>query len=134
MTDKALVDHLAGELEELKRTGLFKPEHVIASPQGAAIRLADGRKVLNFCANNYLGLADHPDLVAAANAALDRYGFGMASVRFICGTQEEHKQLEKRIAGSSATRTPSSTRPASTPTPACSRPFSAKRTRLSPTR
>ncbi len=98
MTDRSLVDHLKSELEDLRHAGLFKPEHVIASPQGGAIRLDDGREVLNFCANNYMGLADHPDLVAAAKAALDRYGFGMASVRFICGTQEEHKLLERRIA------------------------------------
>src|SRR4051812_33887881 len=91
------LDHLAGELEELRAAGLYKAERVITSPQGATIAVADGRKVLNFCANNYLGLADHPELAAAAKAALDRYGYGMASVRFICGTQEEHKALEARI-------------------------------------
>jgi len=91
------LDHLAGELEGLRAAGLYKAERVITSPQGATIAVADGRKVLNFCANNYLGLADHPELAAAAKAALDRYGYGMASVRFICGTQEEHKALEARI-------------------------------------
>src|SRR3954467_11422590 len=91
------LDHLAGELEELRAAGLYKAERVITSPQGATIAVADGRQVLNFCANNYLGLADHPELAAAAKAALDRYGYGMASVRFICGTQEEHKALEARI-------------------------------------
>jgi glycine C-acetyltransferase len=96
------VDHLRHETEALRAAGLYKAERVITSPQQAAISVAgDGaeRKVLNFCANNYLGLANHPALVAAAHAALDRYGFGMSSVRFICGTQEEHKQLEARISG-----------------------------------
>ncbi len=93
------IDHLTGEISGLKQSGLYKVERVITSPQAGTIAVADGGKVLNFCANNYLGLADHPDLVAAAKNALDRYGYGMASVRFICGTQEEHKQLEARIAG-----------------------------------
>lgn len=86
------------ELESIEAQGLFKRERVISSPQSAEIRLADGRSVLNFCANNYLGLADHPDIIAAAKDALDSHGFGMASVRFICGTQDLHKQLETRIA------------------------------------
>ncbi len=77
--------------------GLFKTERVIGSTQSAHIRLADGSSVLNLCANNYLGLADHPDIVAAAHQALDRYGYGMASVRFICGTQTVHKELEARL-------------------------------------
>ncbi len=93
------IDHLTGEISGLKQSGLYKVERVITSPQAGTIAVADGGKVLNFCANNYLGLADHPDLVAAAKNALDRYGYGMASVRFICGTQEKHKQLEARIAG-----------------------------------
>jgi glycine C-acetyltransferase len=96
---KALVAHLNGELAGLKEAGLYKAERVIASPQSAAIALADGTKLINFCANNYLGLADSEDLVAAARTGLERYGYGMASVRFICGTQEEHKQLEARISG-----------------------------------
>ncbi len=82
---------------QLKNDGLFKQERIIGSPQSAAIVLADGRRVTNFCANNYLGLADHPEIVAAAHAALDRYGYGMASVRFICGTQTIHKELESRL-------------------------------------
>jgi glycine C-acetyltransferase len=86
------------ELQAIEAQGLFKRERVIASPQGAEIVLADGRRVLNFCANNYLGLADHPDLIAAAKHALDTHGFGLASVRFICGTQDLHKQLESTIA------------------------------------
>ena len=88
----------AAELAEIQAAGLFKAERVITSPQSAEITLADGRTVLNFCANNYLGLADHPDVIASAKAALDSHGFGMASVRFICGTQDLHKQLEARIA------------------------------------
>jgi glycine C-acetyltransferase len=95
---QAFIAHLRGELEELKTGGLYKAERVITSPQGADITVAGGGEVLNFCANNYLGLADHPRLVEAARAALERYGYGMASVRFICGTQEEHKALEARIA------------------------------------
>jgi len=93
----SFIDHMSRELEALKSAGLYKSERVITSTQSAEITVADGSKVLNFCANNYLGLADNEDLREAAKAALDRYGYGMASVRFICGTQEEHKALEKRI-------------------------------------
>ena len=92
----AFLSHISSELEGLKSAGLYKSERVIASPQSAEIEVS-GRKLLNFCANNYLGLADNENLRDAAKAALDRYGYGMASVRFICGTQEEHKQLEARI-------------------------------------
>ncbi len=88
----------ADTLDEIRDAGLFKAERVITGPQSAEITLEDGRTVLNFCANNYLGLADHPDIIAAAKEALDTHGFGMASVRFICGTQDLHKQLEKTIA------------------------------------
>lgn len=91
-------ERYAEELESIREQGLFKSERIITSPQAAEIELADGRKVLNFCANNYLGLADHPELIAAARQALDTHGFGMASVRFICGTQDLHKQLEQTIA------------------------------------
>jgi len=84
-------------LQDIRDAGLFKSERVITSPQSAEITLQDGRTVLNFCANNYLGLADHPDIIAATKAALDSHGFGMASVRFICGTQDLHKQLEQTI-------------------------------------
>ena len=94
----ALTRHYADELDAIRAQGLFKSERIITSPQSAEITLADGRTVLNFCANNYLGLADHPDIIAAAKDALDTHGFGMASVRFICGTQDLHKQLEKTIA------------------------------------
>ncbi len=92
------LDHISSELEGLKSAGLYKSERVIASPQSAEIEVS-GRKLLNFCANNYLGLADSEELRDAAKATLDRYGYGMASVRFICGTQEEHKQLEAKISG-----------------------------------
>ena len=85
------------ELNEIRSAGLFKAERVIVSPQGSSIRVADGAEVLNLCANNYLGLADDPRIVSAAKEALDRWGYGLASVRFICGTQELHKQLEHRI-------------------------------------
>jgi len=94
----SLTARYAQTLDEIRGAGLFKAERVITSPQAAEITLADGRTVLNFCANNYLGLADHPDIIAAAKDALDSHGFGMASVRFICGTQDLHKQLEKAIA------------------------------------
>jgi len=94
----SLTQRYAAELDTIREQGLFKSERIITSPQSAEITLADGRTVLNFCANNYLGLADHPDLIKAAKDALDSHGFGMASVRFICGTQDLHKQLEKTIA------------------------------------
>src|SRR6056297_1575319 len=90
---------IAARLEGLRDEGLYKTEKVISSMQAGEVTLADGREVVNLCANNYLGLADDPEVIAAAHEALDRYGFGMASVRFICGTQEEHKALEARIAG-----------------------------------
>jgi glycine C-acetyltransferase len=93
---EAFLSHLSSELDALKSGGLYKSERVITSTQSGAIEVA-GRSVLNFCANNYLGLADNDELREAAKQALDRYGYGMASVRFICGTQEEHKALEARI-------------------------------------
>lgn len=92
-----LKNHLQQELEGIKKAGLFKNERIIASPQGAEITLADGQKVINFCANNYLGLADSPELIEAAKEAMDSRGYGMSSVRFICGTQDIHKTLEKKI-------------------------------------
>jgi glycine C-acetyltransferase len=93
---KAFLSHLETEISGLKSAGLYKSERVISSTQSAEIEVG-GRKLLNFCANNYLGLADSAELRDAAKAALDRYGYGMASVRFICGTQEEHKELEAKI-------------------------------------
>jgi glycine C-acetyltransferase len=94
----AAIARYAAELDAIRGQGLFKAERVITGPQSAEIALADGRRVLNFCANNYLGLADHPEVIQAAKDALDSHGFGMASVRFICGTQDLHKELEARIA------------------------------------
>ena len=93
-----LREHLARQLEEIRTAGLSKDERLIASPQGAHIILQDGRKVLNLCSNNYLGLSGHPDLIAAAQAALTRWGYGLSSVRFICGTQTLHKELERNLA------------------------------------
>jgi len=93
----SLKPHLETTLSSIREDGLYKSEQSIASPQRARILLEDGREVLNLCANNYLGLADHPEVVAAAKKSLDERGFGMASVRFICGTQDRHKDLEKRI-------------------------------------
>ncbi len=93
----SLTERYTHTLDEIRDAGLFKSERIIASPQSAEITLEDRRTVLNFCANNYLGLADHPDIIRAAKDALDTHGFGMASVRFICGTQDLHKQLEKTI-------------------------------------
>ncbi len=89
-------EHLIGEIAGIREQGLYKSERVLESPQRARIEVADG-EVLNFCANNYLGLSDHPDVIAAARDALDRWGFGLSSVRFICGTQGVHKQLEERL-------------------------------------
>jgi len=95
--DPTLLQRLEQQLTELERDGLFKRERVIASAQDPLVRLEDGREVVNLCANNYLGLANHPALIRAAHAALDRYGYGMASVRFICGTQTVHRELERRL-------------------------------------
>jgi glycine C-acetyltransferase len=93
----AIREQLTAELDAIRSEGLYKDERIIASPQRAHVRLRDGTEVLNFCANNYLGLADHPDVIAAAHVALDEWGFGLSSVRFICGTQQIHKQLEARL-------------------------------------
>lgn len=90
--------HLQAELEAIKEAGLYKRERVITSKQGAEIKISSGEEVLNFCANNYLGLSAHPQVIQAAKDALDTHGFGMSSVRFICGTQDIHKELEKKIA------------------------------------
>jgi glycine C-acetyltransferase len=97
MIPSAYLSSLQSTLSEIEAAGLFKRERLIDSPQNAIVRLRDGREVINLCANNYLGLADHPEVLSAAREALDRWGFGMASVRFICGTQTPHKQLEEVI-------------------------------------
>jgi 7-keto-8-aminopelargonate synthetase and related enzymes len=91
-------DHLINELEDIRDAGLFKDERIIVSPQQSEIKLDTGQEVLNFCANNYLGLSNHPELINAAKEGLDSHGYGMSSVRFICGTTDLHKILEKKIA------------------------------------
>ena len=96
--DQPFLDRLARQCQELRDTGLFKPERILGSPQQPVVRLADGRELINLCANNYLALANHPAIREAAHRALDRYGYGMASVRFICGTQSVHKEIEARLA------------------------------------
>ena len=95
---KPLQEKLQKELQNIAEAGLLKRERTILSPQSSHIRVADGREVTNFCANNYLGLADHTALIEGAKAAMDSHGFGLASVRFICGTQDIHRALEKDIA------------------------------------
>ena len=85
------------QLREIREAGLYKSERILAGPQNARVDLPGKTAILNLCANNYLGLADHPEVVAAAHEALDRWGYGLSSVRFICGTQEIHKQLEQRL-------------------------------------
>lgn len=97
--NKEFLKYLSGQLSEIKEAGLFKGERIITSSQQSHIKVADGSEVINMCANNYLGLADSPELIAAAKEAMDSHGFGMASVRFICGTQDIHKELEKQISG-----------------------------------
>jgi len=89
--------HLAAQLDQIRLAGLYKAERVITTPQGTHVRVADGQPVLNLCANNYLGLAQHPEVIAAAHRGLDEWGYGLASVRFICGTQSIHKQLEQSL-------------------------------------
>ena len=95
--DLSFLDHLHAETEALREAGLYKEERIITSPQQSSIEVTGGREVLNFCANNYLGLSNHPVLIDAAREAVARHGFGMSSVRFICGTQSIHKELEERI-------------------------------------
>ena len=90
-------NHVSLLLNEIREAGLYKNERIIVSPQGAEIELNTGQKVLNFCANNYLGLSNSPSLIEAAKSSLDDHGYGMSSVRFICGTTDLHKELEKKI-------------------------------------
>ena len=94
----SIQQHLQKELAEIKDAGLYKKERIITSPQDAVITISTGEEVINFCANNYLGLSSHPDVIQAAKDAMDTHGFGMSSVRFICGTQDIHKSLETKIA------------------------------------
>src|SRR5437868_7135256 len=95
--NERFVERLRGEIEEIRTSGLFKNERIIASPQGPEITV-NGKRVLNFCANNYLGLSAHPKTLEAAHRYLDTHGYGMSSVRFICGTQDIHKELEQKLA------------------------------------
>src|SRR5689334_5535034 len=95
--ESSFQNHLRGQLNAIVEAGTFKRERVIISPQGTTIRVSDGQPVINLCANNYLGLAHHPAITTAAKEALDHWGYGMASVRFICGTQDVHKQLEEKL-------------------------------------
>src|SRR5579862_2432225 len=95
--NEKFVNRIGAEVEEIRSAGLFKTERIIASEQGAEI-IVNGKKVLNFCANNYLGLSSHPKVIEAAHKAIDHRGYGLSSVRFICGTQDIHKELEKKIA------------------------------------
>jgi glycine C-acetyltransferase len=90
-------NHLRTQLDNIRKAGTFKRERIITTPQDAHIRVAEGSPVVNLCANNYLGLAEHPAVLKAAHEALDRWGYGLSSVRFICGTQSIHKELEKKI-------------------------------------
>src|SRR5213594_804945 len=94
---KAFQSRISSQLEEIRAAGTYKRERVITTPQGTTIRVSDGKPVLNLCANNYLGLAQHPAVAAAAREALEKWGYGCASVRFICGTQGVHKQLEQKL-------------------------------------
>ena len=94
----AYKEHLQAQLDEIRSSGLYKSERIIVTPQGGDIKVSDGSEVINFCANNYLGLSSHPDVIQASKDALDTHGFGMSSVRFICGTQDIHKELEAKIA------------------------------------
>ena len=95
--NQGFAQRIAAELEEIKAAGLFKTERIITSEQGAEI-MVNGKKVLNFCANNYLGLSSHPAIIEAAHKAIDSHGYGLSSVRFICGTQDIHKTLEGKLA------------------------------------
>tara|TARA_B100000497_G_scaffold9967_1_gene11005 strand:+ start:3961 stop:5154 length:1194 start_codon:yes stop_codon:yes gene_type:complete len=94
----SIKEHFSKEIQEIKDNGLFKKERIITSSQGAVIEISSGEKVINFCSNNYLGLSDNPEVIQAAKDTMDTHGFGMSSVRFICGTQDIHKQLEQKIA------------------------------------
>src|SRR5688572_17811663 len=96
--NEKFAERIRKEIQEIKDSGLYKTERVITSPQGAEITV-NGKRVLNFCANNYLGLSSHPKTLDAAHKYLDSHGYGMSSVRFICGTQDIHKELEQKLAG-----------------------------------
>jgi glycine C-acetyltransferase len=115
------LEHVTKANESMRAAGTFKRERVIDSAQGTMVRLADGREYLNLCANNYLGLAQHPQVRQAADEALARWGYGMASVRFICGTQTIHKELENQLSGFLGLKTRFCTTLAGTPMVGCSK-------------
>ena len=129
MADIRFLEHLQGTLASIDADGLMKRERLIGGAQGAHV-VVGGRRMLNLCANNYLGLADDPRLITAAKAAMDSHGFGMASVRFICGTQDLHRALEARLAAFWAWRTPSCSPLALMPMAGCLSRFWARKTRL----
>lgn len=105
--------HLQQELEGIRNAGLYKTERIITSPQNAKIEVKGGKQVLNMCANNYLGLADHPEVIKAAQEGTEKRGYGLSSVRFICGTQDIHKELEQKISAFLGTEDTTSTVPVS---------------------
>jgi len=115
----AMKSHIAEELKQIRDAGLYKAERIITSPQDATITVQTGQKVLNLCANNYLGLADHPEVIRAAQDSYTKWGYGLSSVRFICGTQQIHKQLEQKI--SEFPKIPFSIPAVSMPIPVCSK-------------
>lgn len=123
-------EHLIAQIRSIRENKLYKEERIIASQQGAVIKLKDGKEVLNFCANNYLGLSNHPKVIEAARRGLDERGYGMSSVRFICGTQDIHKELEQRTRAICKQTTRFYTRHASMLTAGCLSPSSVKKTRL----
>jgi glycine C-acetyltransferase len=129
----AMKPRLQAELAKIREGGLWKDERILASAQGPEVTLADGRTVLVLCANNYLGLSSDARVIAAAHAAIDSHGFGVSSVRFICGTQDIHRTLEKKIAEFLRTDDTILYARASTPTAGCSSRCSARRMRSSPT-
>ena len=124
-------DHLSGMLDGIRDAGLYKNERQITTPQGARVGISDGSEVINLCANNYLGLSQHPEVNAAAMQGLKDWGYGMASVRFICGTQTLHKQLEEVLSDFLGPKTLFFTQAALTPMVVCMKPFSVQKTRCS---
>lgn len=129
---KRLQPVLQKELDSIREAGLFKKERIITTPQGADIKTSDGKEVINFCANNYLGLSSHPRVIEAAKRAIDTHGFGMSSVRFICGTQDIHKELEKRFLNFWVQKILFYTLLLSMPTVVCLNLYSVRRMRLYP--
>jgi 7-keto-8-aminopelargonate synthetase-like enzyme len=131
--NERFVERLRGEIEEIRSSGLYKTERIITSPQGAEITV-NGKQVLNFCANNYLGLSSHPKTIEAADKYLETHGYGMSSVRFICGTQDIHKELEQKLARFLGTEDTILYVAASMPMAVCSSPCSENRTPSFPIR